>query len=1609
MIKVKHFRKPKKSSSAKGGAGGSSSYYQTSTDKVSYAERSGTADYAVEAGRAEYAETASSAAYATVAGFAEDIAPNSQLYQKFLRKDVDDEAAGNITFNAGTQTYGVANFGDFLSGWLGLGAQIDENGNAEFERVYIRGALHAAELVFNQIRAEEGEAIRSIGHGEILTVDTENCTATLKLEGDEWATIDESDICRGLYNTVDKEYDNSEIEETEDEFGFRTKKGFFASYFYIKHIITNQRGECEFEYGLQDEENGEHPCPMMKFAVYGNFDENKKERQSSMYITAVGIAPRLLFLAGVTDWWIRPYNIKLALGNIEGVSVYEKVDGGYELKTLHGDAGLYVEDNIYLGGVIQEFIAASLDDILAALGQNYTAELLIGSDNIVVDALGNIVDGIYTEYGEEGSRRYKLHTGVTVYDSTNKRYLKINTEGGTLAEDEFRVYYACDGCTAIRDGADFFITSIDHTNDGLSESTLTDSELEIMRRTHECRLNLYVITANGWQTQLTFPVRLTHLDEAYITFRLDNQHDPIAYRTQTGKYDGLPSQTRIRAFRGNDELDLQSVTVVDRDGIEHTVDINSSTPVTWDWTYDDNGVTVNSGLQWTLSLDGTLTLDHKSANTTEVDLPDFKHQFTINAVSKYAGVLYESGPMVYTVQETTDATLYKLLLSANAILKDEGTYTPGSIDVKVQVYSAEGMNVYTEEEVNEDHECGSVRIRYINGTYDPIGTNTLLTECPDFSDVSSCVTVLCIDGSDVLDVQSVTINSKGHDGAGQAYVETNIDQIVIDCNANGNIEAGVVSPVTVKAWLYWGTSRCILTRTNCYFSYGNSQLLPSVDTTTNEAYRDYAFTAGNTLVSGRITIHLEGEDGDGIAHTAQKTIAVIANRRGNDGNGDDGQSAFTAFAFKRSVSSLAAEAPRGGSYSQPYPSTPSGWEDAIPVGDAPVWMVSTVFTSDGGYPQPALVNGLVPWGAPRLLNDTYNTDYELTDYENNPGTPSNPATGATWYDPKTTSSLPGGLQWSDMVWMAMRQRVIDNTGAPAWDTNWTVVRIKGEKGDPGTTLDSITTWYLLSKRSEGITIPTGNPALNGWSDQRTEPTEEYPFLWRFTRYVYQDDQGNTETVDTALELVAKYSTQANWNLLDDTSFLTTNMEAWKSFWYRASGNPVWSWQKNEGVEYKSLINNDDAATFTFGIDTINRKNRHNSYKAIVTGSQTMASGAYVTMLYQYMYQVNGIKKIEPGTWYTLSFWHKGDAVKSYTLFLDNNVQVYKDGTQKNALYREEWATASDWTFHTLTFKTRSTLDTDYNMRWELYLETGVEKTARICMPKLEIGQVATDYLASVDEQNPMPLRTVWEPAQQYFSGAVGERYFHLVNCERQWYRCIKSHISSAENKPDAGTSTEYWQFANNIPFLATGLLLADEGVIDLLYSNKIYAYNSNGQKTASMNADQKGAYCIYYPETGRKLMEFSADGFIYYYNNDETNSVQWKLGHGGDIRSSTSDDWVPMWLCPLDNGLSTNFAQDENFSGDGSQFYQFLSGSGGNFSAYDKKIYTSRNNDRNPTTVTEIDNGYYTPDTMPWHKIDDNRETMRYAITIYQITGGRIAHVYHRTLYNGQYETIQDS
>ena len=203
-----------------------------------------------------------------------------------------------------------------------------------------------------------------------------------------------------------------------------------------------------------------------------------------------------------------------------------------------------------------------------------------------------------------------------------------------------------------------------------------------------------------------------------------------------------------------------------------------------------------------------------------------------------------------------------------------------------------------------------------------------------------------------------------------------------------------------------------------------------------------------------------------------------------------------------------------------------------------------------------------------------------------------------------------------------------------------------------------------------------------------------------------------------------------------------------------------------------------------------------------------------------------------------------------------------------------------------------------------------------------------------------------------------------------------------------------WIDIGNAKFFATELLLAESAAINLLSGNVINLFNAAGDKTASINADQQGSYCIYYPpseynEEGNKRMEFCYDGWIYYYNDDEENTVAWMLGQGGTIVKTVSVSMSPILL-------STNRVSRFDYDLDGndepvamSTRYLFTNDQSTN----NGKVYDSGGINNNEPAGTVIPDGTYATAAVPLQDVSD-MNNVTYYLPVVVINGGKITRRY---------------
>ncbi|MBO5058039.1 MAG: hypothetical protein J6C05_09070 [Prevotella sp.] len=207
--------------------------------------------------------------------------------------------------------------------------------------------------------------------------------------------------------------------------------------------------------------------------------------------------------------------------------------------------------------------------------------------------------------------------------------------------------------------------------------------------------------------------------------------------------------------------------------------------------------------------------------------------------------------------------------------------------------------------------------------------------------------------------------------------------------------------------------------------------------------------------------------------------------------------------------------------------------------------------------------------------------------------------------------------------------------------------------------------------------------------------------------------------------------------------------------------------------------------------------------------------------------------------------------------IDTDVKGFIDGTEKTLADDGAVAlSAGGWTYHTLTFKTRSALSDEQYVLFRLMpgVVTGkltntqgqsdVNTTshgltyAEICMPKLEEGMLATGYIPSNkdlkgDRGPALRGPQNWEDVPvgfQFQAGGDNDLFFDTVIYKDNYYSCHKDHTKTDGNFPNStlDQSQGLWKLGDKFDIVATKLLLATYALIRNLGVEAVDMKDSEG-------------------------------------------------------------------------------------------------------------------------------------------------------------------------------------
>lgn len=221
----------------------------------------------------------------------------------------------------------------------------------------------------------------------------------------------------------------------------------------------------------------------------------------------------------------------------------------------------------------------------------------------------------------------------------------------------------------------------------------------------------------------------------------------------------------------------------------------------------------------------------------------------------------------------------------------------------------------------------------------------------------------------------------------------------------------------------------------------------------------------------------------------------------------------------------------------------------------------------------------------------------------------------------------------------------------------------------------------------------------------------------------------------------------------------------------------------------------------------------------------------------------------------------------YGELINTDVNGFVDGKETRLASDGEWTNgvSESFTFHTYTFKTKSTLPSSAYVLFRQLPNTVVGRVSDnaygsivysdICMPKLEEGMMATGYLSN--ENSLVGLDGCIQRMSEWVSGVEfrndekvkeGTRYLDIAIVMKNdgsfnAYKCLQTHTASEDNMPNPSyQTTAYWEKLNVMLPIYTPLIMAEYAKLRFTQTNQLLVAKENGNVAAGMGG---GKYPIW--------------------------------------------------------------------------------------------------------------------------------------------------------------------
>lgn len=239
----------------------------------------------------------------------------------------------------------------------------------------------------------------------------------------------------------------------------------------------------------------------------------------------------------------------------------------------------------------------------------------------------------------------------------------------------------------------------------------------------------------------------------------------------------------------------------------------------------------------------------------------------------------------------------------------------------------------------------------------------------------------------------------------------------------------------------------------------------------------------------------------------------------------------------------------------------------------------------------------------------------------------------------------------------------------------------------------------------------------------------------------------------------------------------------------------------------------------------------------------------------------------------------------YPTAVDTNTKMIVDGTEKAATPSDlgvTWGLTSEWKRHTVTFKTKESMNSEQAVLFRLQPTPNEEayREVWICMPKLESGMFATGFVDGIDDLRGIPglieRTSEWAAGVEFHNDenlTGGIRYLDLVTVTNnttgkfELYQCGVTHTSTAANAPSDNSAE--WLKLNQMRPIYTPLIVAKNAVLRFSQTNRILITNSKDKVQGCFGG-----------------VEDEANGYPLWIGAITATAAKFRVKYGGQLEAS---------------------------------------------------------------------------------------------------------------------------